>query len=557
MGGQPAGAIVPRAHRAGMDALGWATLLVLALSVLPLWGLSRDFHDGVIAEWAFATGRYAGVAEWLVPSNWWGHYALYRVVGALGDATGLPVWMWIKAWMTLVVAGLAYETYRFAGLYGFGRRWALAATMLTGSFPVWCVLYSSSVMHIGFCWLALLGHRWLFWCGDWRRWAGFVLVVVSFQVNANLVFQIALAVVAYGLLRERAALNRLLLVALSAVAFYLFFMLVHPVRGEYEGYNRLLLPHTLAHLLKIASTAALFASWAVLLVPSALVALLWRGGARKKPLGPAETAGPRQRFWIALLLTAAAVFPYAMVGKGPPLFLVGSPIGESVIWTIYATTGKGFHLTVDAFTTRQAALMAVPFSLLGVACLEWLAGRRALPKAAVATSVGVAVLSQACVLMTGHFLKWEQAHWDRSIINALKGLPPPPPGRVEIALSPTRPYLYHVFESNSLLWHAWNRTGWLGLVYYQGSPVWEQRARARLPHYADLMKQSPAMREYLLMPDEGLLRAGCVTRLALAPPTPDTAPWRRVTELLAAAVPPARVESGATRCGQSVFSDQP
>jgi hypothetical protein len=556
MGGQPAGAVVARADRA-VDALAWATLLVFAAAVLPLWGLPRDFHDGVIAEWAYTTSRYAGVAEWLVPSNWWGHYALYRLVGALGDATGVPVWVWIKAWMTLVVAGLTYEAYRFAGLYGFGRRWALAAAMLTASVPVWCVLYSSAVMHIGFCWLALLGHRWLFWSRGWRSSVGFALVIVSFQVNANLVFQFALAGVAYVLLRERTALHRLLLVAVAAVAFYLFFTLVHPVHGEYEGYNRLLLPPTLAHLLKIASTAALFASWAVLLIPAALVALLWRGDAQSKHVVSAETAGPRQRFWIALLLTGAAVFPYAMVGKGPPLFLIGSPIGESVIWTIYATTGRGFHLTVDAFTTRQAALMAVPFSLLGVACLEWLAARRALPVTAVAAAVSVAVLSQACVLVTGHFLKWEQAHWDQSIINALKGLPPPPPGRVEIALSPTKPYLYHVFESNSLLWHAWNRTDWLGLVYYQGNPVWERRSRAKLPHYADLMRQSPAMREYLLMPDEGLLRADCVTRFVLTPPTPGTGPWRRVAELIAQAVPAARVEGGATRCGQSVFSDRP
>jgi hypothetical protein len=211
---------------------------------------------------------------------------------------------------------------------------------------------------------------------------------------------------------------------------------------------------------------------------------------------------------------------------------------------------------VDAFTTRQAALMAVPFALLVIACLEWLAARRALPKAGIAATVTVAVLSQASVLMIGHFLKWEQAHWDQSIVNALKSLPPAPPGRVEIALTPTKPYLYHVFESNSLLWRAWNRMEWLGLVYYRDSPVWEQRARARLPHYADLMRQSPAKREYLLMPDASLLRANCVTRLLISPATPATGPLRVVAELLAGTVPAARVEGGSTRCGQSVFSDQ-
>jgi hypothetical protein len=544
-------------RRAGAGPLAWAAGLVFAMSILPLWGLSRDFHDGVIAEWAFATGRDGGLAQWLVPSNWWGHYALYRIAGALADATGMPVWVWIKTWMTVTVGGLCYEAYRLARLYGFGRRTALACTLLTATFPAWCVLYSSAVMHIGFGWLALLGHRWLFWAGGWRTAGGLVLVALSFQVNANLVFQLALAAIAYGLQRDHRLLGRLALVALAAIAYYFFFSIVQPPHGEYAGYNQLLLPANPANLLKIASTAALFASWGVLLVPAVVLVALWpreTGAARKAAAASTRTAG--NRFWIALALTAAAVFPYAMVGKGPPLFLVGPPIGESVIWTVYAATGSHFHLTVDAFTTRQAALMAVPFSMLGVAGIEWIAQRRDRPYAAVAAGVSAAVVFQAAVLLTGHFRKWEQAHWDQSIVNALASLPPPAPGRVEIALAPTQAYLYHVFESNSLLWHAWQRANWVGLAYYQSSPAWEERARARLPVYGRLMRQSQSTRDYLLMPDPGLLDSDCVTRFAIMPATPGTPASQIVSDVLRGSVPAGRVQGGATRCGQSVFSNQ-
>lgn len=548
-----AGGTRPRNH-----PWSWPVLLVLAVAVLPLWGLQRDFNDGVIAEWAYVTGQWAGVAEWLLPSNWWGHYALYRVAGFLGSASGVPTWVWIKLWMTAVVAGLAHEAFRFAQLYGYGQRGALAAAALAASFPAWAVLYSSGVMHIGFAWLAFFGHRWLFWHGGWRRAAGFALVLLSFQVNANLVLQPVLAALACWLQRTGAAgmpRNRLVAVLAAAIAYYAWFSLVHPPQGEYEGYNQLLLPTSIANIVKIASTAALFASWGVLLLPAALLAALWRG-----PEPAAAQAAPARSAWermaVAALLTAAAVFPYAMVGKGPPLFLIGPPVGESIIWRVYAATGDSFHLTLNAFTLRQAALMAVPFALMGVALVELLTLRRR-SAAAFTAGVSAAVLTQIGVLLLGHLSKWEQAHWDQSVVEALKRMPPPPEGRVEIALTPTRPYMHHIFESNHLLWQAWKRTAWAGVVYYAGDPYWEQRMRAILPHQAQLLQEGRAMHQYLLMADYRGNRTGCVTRISAAPSTPQLPPWQWLAQVATRTVVAAEVRGMETHCGQSVFTSQP
>lgn len=538
----------------------WPVLLVLALAVLPLWGLQRDFNDGVIAEWAYVTGQWAGVAEWLLPSNWWGHYALYRIAGFLGNASGVPTWVWIKLWMTAVVTGLAYEAFRLAQLYGYSRRGAIAAAALAASFPAWAVLYSSAVMHIGFAWLAFLGHRWLFWHAGGRRAAGFALAVLSFQVNANLVLQSVLAALACGLQRGAPGgmpRGRLMAVVFAAAGYYAVFALLHPPRGEYENYNQLLLPTSLANIVKIASTSALFASWGVLLLPALMVTALWRR-VRSEPAAPLEAAARPawHRLGIAALLTAAAVIPYAMVGKGPPLFLVGSPIGESVIWHVYAATGGSVHLTVNAFTLRQAALMAVPFALLAIALVELLAARRRSDRA-FAAGLGAAVLTQLGVLLLGHFSKWEQAHWDQSVVQALKRMPPPPAGRVEIVLTPTRPYMHHIFESNHLLWQAWGRTGWAGMVYYADNGYWEQRMRAILPHWGELLQEGPATQHYLLMAGEPAGAAGCVTRIRAAPSTPQLTPWQRLAQIAGGTVTAAEVRQMDARCGQSVFSSQP
>jgi hypothetical protein len=161
------------------------------------------------------------------------------------------------------------------------------------------------------------------------------------------------------------------------------------------------------------------------------------------------------------------------------------------------------------------------------------------------------------VLLLGHLSKWEQAHWDESVVQALRRMPPPPAGRVEIALAPTRPYMHHVFESNHLLWRAWDRTAWLGVTYYTDSPYWERRMRAILPHYENLLRQGAGMHHYLLMADYQGGSTGCVTRIEAQPSTPQLRPWQWIAQITVQAVAPAKVREVKTHCAQSVFSSQP
>jgi hypothetical protein len=535
----------------------WLTVAVFVLAVLPFWGISRDFYDGVIAEWAYTTGKTTGLKMWLFTSNWWGHYALYQACMQLANWLDWPAWVFIKLWITIAVAGLSYEAYRLARHYGYQPLSACWVGMLTASFPSLCVLYSSSVMHFGFAWLGLLAHRWLFWHNGWRRIVALPLTLIAFQLNSNLSLLIALGMVAWHLQkRHRHAAVALAFTTISAIGFYLFIRFVHPSSGDYADYNHILLPTNVANIKKVAGAAAIFTTWGALLVLPMLAAVvagrLFTRRMDAQPKSALHLKHDTQHIAIALMLTIAAVLPYIAVGKWSALFLVGPPQGGSLMWEMYASTGRIFHLTLDAFSTRQATTMAAPFALLCMALLHWLADRKTAVDSQRILLVGatVAVLSQLTLLYAGHAGKWEQARWEASIVKALQTTPPPAPGFVKISLSPNRPYPYPIAEGNYLLWKAYGQTKWATMAYYQNDPHWE-RVTQMIP--SQVLSKSNQARDtawlqYLLMDEYQPTEASCTTHFSMQVPGDSLTFLQRMVEAITNSATPAKIVSIHARC---------
>ena len=549
---------MPESRLRGQPALHWLLFLaVFVVGVLPFWGVDRDFSDGVMGEWAYVTGRLEGMKLWLFESNWWGHYLLYAVCMKIGAVTGIPVWLVIKGWYTLVIAGLCFETWRLARHYGFGTNQALVATCLVACFPSFSIFYASSAMHIGFVWAGLAAHRWLFWNGGWRRWAGILLTVISFQVAANLCLLIVMGAIAWWLQRDRKSLHALAFTIVSAVAFYLFISIVHPPSGEYAGYNKVLFPTSLANILKVAAASALFSTWLVLLaLPLAIMAGVgkWAEPAARlfgRAPGWLRSDAARQ-IGICVLLVIGATLPYVAVGKGPPLFLIGPPRGGSLMWQMYASTGGSFHVPAHAMMFRQATTMGVPFSLLTAALIGAaaagfgaMAGRRVMLAGAA-----VAILMNAGLITYGHATRWNQALFDQRIARALQGIAPPAPGMVEIAIAPNAVQPYPIGESNHLLWKAYGRTDWFAIAYYRDDPTWRvEMEKVRQEHLATLgQNPSVARLQFLLMEGWRPETARCLTKITVEVTPQDNSLLARAWQMLRNSAPPAKIVSVDANC---------
>jgi hypothetical protein len=540
----------------------WLPIAAWLLATLPLWGISRDFHDGVMAEWALRTQHTQGLGMWLLESNWWGHYALYSAVSWLAEATAMPAWFWIKLWMSLSVAGLGYETWRLARNYQFTPQAAHWSCVLALGFPSMVALYSSSVMHFGFAWLGLLAHRWLFWSGRWQRLAGAGLTVLAFQLNANLSLLIVLGGVAFflaGTERRKLLLPALVWTIFSAVLFYVLSAWVYPPQGEHMNYNRILWPSSIANLLKVMAALALYLTWLPLVVIPAVIA--WLAGrwfdrvSAKLPVPPASMIArhlTKQQVVIALLLTAAAAGPYILVGKGAALVLPGDARGGSLMWQMFASAGRVIPL--DAFMIRQATSIAAPFALLVVSVLAFISQLSAQRSARV---FQIGVVSAATILFSllgyGHVLKWEQARWDQSIVQALRTIPAPAPGQMDIVLSPNRPYPYPVQESNHLLWMAYGRSQWFAVAYYRDNTFWQDRVTEQRAEYLVKMGLDPSTqwKHYLLMADYNRREHRCITRIALTVPRGPSSPLTLIHQLLSGSVEPAHIDKMQTQCPQT------
>jgi hypothetical protein len=502
--------------------------LVFFASVSPFWGVSRDFHDGTIGEWAYSTGKIEGLKYWLQTSNWWGHYALYAFCMFFSELTNWPVWIFIKLWVTLGIAGLCFEAYKLSRIYSFTKNQAIWVACLVASFPAFATLYSSAVMHFGFVWLGFLAHRWLFWSTGWRNGAACLITLIAFQVNSMLVVLCALAIVAWYLQRRnRKTTVYFALTIILAVLYYALVAFVYPPTGEFVGYNKILWPTNIDNIRKLAIGFAMFGTWAAVWLPAMVLFLcIWSFARSTRSLqvpAPASNSNScSSAVLIGLILVFAAIFPYAATGKGAPLFLIGAPLTSSAMWAMYASTGETYHLTLDAFMIRQATTMAIPFAILSVACVRWVSLRLSNARQGQFFShLAASLLStQLVLLMWGHVAKWNYAKWDASIVAALRTIPPPASGKVEIDLSPNRPHPYPIAESNHLMWMAYGRTQWDTAIYYRNDSTWKKLVLDDRSTYSKKISNKPdqAIKEYFLVDGYDSERTNCYTHISITVP---------------------------------------
>jgi hypothetical protein len=476
----------------------WAWFaLSLALGVGTIWLIPFEGHDGVIIGQASESGDWRGVRLAWLGTNWYLLYPLFRLNDWLAAHTGVPYWVWGKLVLTASVAGLAYEARHWSReVLGLGARNAGWVALLVLVFPGWCVLYGTGWMNIVFMWVAFSGHRLACGSGIASRVIGCVLMLVSLQVNSNLVVLPALEAVRWITHRTRAKRwqwTRSLIIGVMVIGVYAALKWMTPPQGLYAGYNELLWPTSLQNLIQIAKACVMFATWGLLWLVPVLLAFAWSVVSRRAPalhqthaesrvLSSVPDSGSRPLKWFGvLLLLTATIFPYVMVGKGAPLFVIPSmPVSGSAQSAALAQASSAWvtHL-FDGWNARHTWLMAVPLSALTVLTLVRIVptpkGQRVALLAAWICSLGW--------LGVGHHAKLARYADEQAIVNALRLAGAPAAGEVDLVVSPTRLWLATGDSSNYLMWRAFGRTDWATEMYYADEPTWRDRRLASRAEY--------------------------------------------------------------------------
>lgn len=451
--------------------------------------------DGVIGSYALESNDWVIIKNWLLDSNWYITYLIFLSVDFIHRLIEIPYWVLFKSWITLMIFGIGYETYRLAkSLFCIDKNIALWLPAFIFSFPIWYVFFSYTAMigHLTCVWLALVGYRLLYSETRLVRLAGIVAIVLSFQLASNCAFLIALEFCNWILNRKRYFwdIRKSLLILGLAVLVFCLTRIVWPPVGTYAGYNKLLNPLEAGSWLIYLQRAFYWMTWLVLLLP---LALMFFAVNHREKLENTTILNNRPYFfsvWLCFaLLSVAATAPYVAVGLASPFFVINFQFASSVS-AVLAGNSTVISLWYGGWGARHALLLMVVFALL----VGWtiqnvkpatILDKRKFRLTNTQTMVAV-VIFNLVFLLPGHFAKLKRIAQEHTIVELLKRTPEIPHGQVDLILDSKTDYLASSYEANYLLYKAYNSTNWLTFMV-PDQPVlkaWVEKSRESIFDHA-------------------------------------------------------------------------
>ncbi len=287
-----------------------------------------------------------------------------------------------------------------------------------------------------------------------------MLLLVSFQLNSNFVFCIALAVsynashYVYSGQLPRALLFKGLLIIAVSVASYMALRVSFTPSGMYAGYNSMGEIASVQGLKRFLFVMLRYLQYPLILgvgllfayVGMAVLARLGVVTIKEQGDEPSATCNEKLTLWwpiaISLFLIASAAFPYAVVGKPADLRA----------------------LAVD-WNPRHTYLMALPVALFLASFSRFLG--QALSVQGVRAwwlPVACAMMCLGAILQFSFWHKIARSAYEQGVIMALEQRDAPKPGFVTF-IAPNLPVSRMLFyDVNWLLYQAYGEENWFGAM---------------------------------------------------------------------------------------------
>lgn len=281
----------------------------------PIFWAQHDMWDGATLSFAGATGETLGLRVWFGEAGIPQHLGYSLALAHLSTWTEVPYFALSAAIAATAHLILVRETRLFLVDSGsVNLQMVRAGTLLAALTPLgW--LFHSSILHIYLVCIAagIVGARLVVQ----RRSAllyGPVLFF-SFGLSSMLLLVPTLVAAREGLLMGR-PLSKGTAWSLSlALSTYFVMRIGFAPRGLYDGYNALLLPKSGSDVTRLLALA-LDATASLLPLALLLCALVLLGRSAPRTHGGNQV----RPVLVAVLLLAAAVIPYALVGKSSNIF---------------------------------------------------------------------------------------------------------------------------------------------------------------------------------------------------------------------------------------------
>ena len=299
--------------------------LFLGILFFTIVSSGHDMWDGVVTSYGFEANNISGSSATMLAHGWYLQHFLHLALFELADNLQVTFFQ-ISSFVSFVFIALMAREVVFLSkkIFYLEDFFANISFCLFIIFPVWQIFFSS--IHLIFIFCILLGFVGIrFIHTDYlllKKCAGYLFVILSFQVSSMLVF---LPILSYAYESNKRNLNQLSLpsivtwfIFLLSVVVYSVKTIIFPPVNEISGaYNQLMNPLSSLESFKLFVGGLLsYSTFLALLLPAFFLfltnMLLSKSYLREFYK---KISANWHTFFLLIILLGASVFSYVMVGK--------------------------------------------------------------------------------------------------------------------------------------------------------------------------------------------------------------------------------------------------
>jgi len=455
--------------------LGFMLFAILILARSDMW-------DGTIISYASATGQFHGIRRLTADTDLDSVLILFRFEIFIAKFLHISFLLVDRIVLAAAVVGICSLLHRMVRVqFHLSEQWSAFAMVLFLTFPVWHILASSTqTFYFVLLALGMLGVDLVYRGKRILMLLGFIVLLISFEMNSMLTFAPALALVFEATQQDKRTIPRRLVgpfgITVLGAAYWVTSRGLSQPSGHYANYNVIINPFSVNGWMVIKAGFENYSTFALLpllgiAVLTCLVTFFGSGDNRVRT--------PESRSLIpysALLpLYFASVLPYIVVEK--------STLVDDFDW-------YGRHAIPLSIPVAILTMLSTYCVFQQVEARGWY---RMLWKIAV---VALLVVPQSYVLMHGLTMKIGRQGFESQLIKALR-TEQIKPGIVEIVGLPVFVPDFRVYEANYLMYRTFGEANW-----------WTRIAPAEDPTFAapDWIQRADYQEMYIYRPPQSACR---------------------------------------------------
>lgn len=407
-----------------------------------------QLYDGVMLNYTLEIGKFKDIDFMFKDTSRYAYFYNIYLIEILSKITSIPAEIFLDNLVVLILILLCIEVKKYSKLFfGLEDRWCNLAALFTAIFPIWHTAVSYNVaQYIISMYCLFFGYRYFIQEKNIKVLIGLIFIILSFDYEVCMSFLVGLAFI-HLILNKRnksndTSISKFIGIIIICITYYILKISYFPPSGYYGEYNKLtwsLIKHFAPS--KLFNNILNYSSYLLLYIWIPLIFYLnVLTKDKKKLLKISKNFKFTNNYFLLIILSAFAIFPYLLINKSSTIFYMAD------------------YYQRNAFLLAPISGMLVAIIFRDMAKIDILQN-----KANLNLYLVFLIFINLILLNYGNLRKIETYHFKKNLIAELKNYGSIPKGNVQI-ISKNIPADLRRVEVSHIFYKAYNIAGWLGVA---------------------------------------------------------------------------------------------